>query len=366
MYVLSDTLRRGNNNFDLLRLLASLMVMLSHSYGMQGGGFESMLMLTHLESFASIAVYSFFLISGMLVSASFEASPSVTRFIAARATRIWPGVIVCSGLIAFVIGPIFTSLPVRQYLSTPEVFRWFAQNASLFGNVGGPLPGLFADHHAKLLVNSSVWTLPVELKCYVVVLLAGVAGLIGSRRGLLAFVVGVSLLFAYVVVHPLHISFVQDFFVLPMGYSFYPAPFFLLGMLLYGFRGKVLLSGRLALVLFIGAIVLRYSWSGTLFFYAAFAYGLLWFSSAQILLKLRPRHDYSYGIYLYGFVIQQIFSGFQPAMNNYLSLLFTMPITVVVAALSWHLVERPALALMRRRSGRGMVQPKAPTTTAAL
>ncbi len=351
MYVLSNTLRRGNNNFDLMRLLASLMVMLGHSYGMQAGGFESMLMLTHLESFASLAVYAFFLVSGMLVSASFAARPSVLRFAAARAARIWPGVIVCSAVIAFIIGPIFTSLPVLQYLSAPAVYRWFASNASLLGNVGGPLPGLFADHHAKFLVNSPAWTLPVELKCYVLVLLAGSAGLLASRRGVLAFFIVASSMFAYFIARPLHIGFLQDFFVLQMGYSFYPVPFFLLGMLLYGFRENVVLSGRLALVLLFGAAVLRYSWPGTIFFYLCFAYGLLWFCSAKILFRLRPKHDYSYGIYLYGFVIQQVFSGFQPNMGSYLSLVFTVPITVVVAAISWHWVERPALLLVRRKNG---------------
>jgi peptidoglycan/LPS O-acetylase OafA/YrhL len=351
MYVLSDTLRRGNNNFDLIRLLASLMVMLGHSYGMQAGGFESMLLLTHLESFASLAVYGFFLISGMLVTASFGARSTVIRFVTARAARIWPGVIVCSAFIAFVIGPIFTTLPLLQYLSAPEVLHWFACNASLLGSVGGPLPGLFADHHAKFLVNSPAWTLPVELKCYVLVLLAGSAGLIASGRRVLGFCTVAGLLFAYFVMHSPHIHFLQDFFVLQMGYSFYPVPFFLLGMLLYGFRERVFLSGRLALVLLVGAVFLRYSWPGTIFFYLCFAYGLLWLASARIFLRLRPRHDYSYGIYLYGFVIQQVFSGFEPAMNSYLSLLFTVPITVVMAAISWHLVEHPVLALVRRRSG---------------
>lgn len=187
MYVLSDTLRRRNNNFDLVRLIASLAVMLGHSYGIQAAGFESMLALTHLESFGSLAVYAFFLISGMLVSASFAARPQVWPFIVARAARIWPGVIVCSAFIAFVVGPIFSTLPVSEYFSTPAVFRWFAHNASLVGQVGGPLPGLFAANHLASLVNATAWTLPVELQCYVLVLMAGVTGLIGSRWGLAAF-----------------------------------------------------------------------------------------------------------------------------------------------------------------------------------
>src|SRR6185312_16122994 len=78
---LSQTLVRGNNNFDLLRLIAALMVMLGHSYGIQGGEMESMLRFSHLESFGSLAVYAFFMISGMLVSASFANQSSTFRFI---------------------------------------------------------------------------------------------------------------------------------------------------------------------------------------------------------------------------------------------------------------------------------------------
>lgn len=356
MYVLSDTLRRRNNNFDLLRLMASLAVMLGHSYGIQPGGMESMLALTHRESFGSLAVYAFFLISGMLVSASFAARPQLLPFIVARATRIWPGVIVCSAFIAFVVGPIFSSLPAIGFLSTPDVFRWLARNASLMGQVGGPLPGLFNDNHLPSLVNATAWTLPVELQCYVLVLVAGVTGLIRSRWGLTAFGVVAAVAFAYFVVHPLNSEFLKNFFILALAYSFYPVPFFILGMVLYGLREKVVVSGKLALVLLTGAVVLRYTPPGTVFLYLCFTYGLLWFSSARAFFPLRPRHDYSYGIYLYGFVVQQVFASFHPTMNNYLSLLVTMPITVALAALSWHLIEQPALQWSGRRRARDKIQ----------
>ena len=343
MYVLSNTLERGNNNFDLLRLLAALAVMLGHSYGMQGGGFESMLLITHLESFGSLAVYAFFLISGMLVSASFAAHPRSGAFIVARVARILPGVFLCSVVIAFVVGPLFSSLPMRDYFTTPEVWRWFGSNAFLVGHVGGPLAGLFADHHAKFLVNPTAWTLPLELKCYVLVLLVGVLGIIRSRLGMFAFGIVASCIFAYFIAYPVDIDFFKDVFLLSPAYSFYPVPFFLLGMVLYGFRHSIVLSGKLVLVLSVGAAVLRYSRPGTAFFYLLFTYGLLWLSSTRVLRPLRPRHDYSYGIYLYGFVVQQIFSGFYPTMNSYVSLVFTVPVTVFLAAISWHLVERPVL-----------------------
>ena len=352
MYVLSDTLKRGNNNFDLIRLFAALAVMLGHSYGIQGAvGFEAMILLTHLESFGSLAVYAFFMISGMLVSASYAANPRIGPFVVARAARIWPAVIVCSAVIAFVIGPVFAPGTLSAYISNAEVYRWFAHNASLIGRVGGRLAGLFGDNHAKFLVNATAWTLPVELKCYVLVLLAGLMGLMGSRWKLALFVVVAAGLFAYFIAHPVDSVFFGDVLLLPPAYSFYPVPFFLLGMILYSFRTSVVLSGRLVLVLLTGAVVLRYSRPGTVFFYLLFAYGLLWLSSVRRLLAFRPKHDYSYGIYLYGFVVQQSFAALFPNTNNFVSLAFTVPVAAAFAAFSWHVVERPALRWARKWKG---------------
>jgi peptidoglycan/LPS O-acetylase OafA/YrhL len=56
--------------------------------------------------------------------------------------------------------------------------------------------------------------------------------------------------------------------------------------------------------------------------------------------------DYSYGIYLYGFAIQQTMMHFFPlARHWYLNVLVSVPIAVLVAAASWHFVERPASGL---------------------
>ena len=68
------------------------------------------------------------------------------------------------------------------------------------------------------------------------------------------------------------------------------------------------------------------------------------------LRRLQPKHDYSYGIYLYGFVVQQAVTALLPSLNNYLSVAIAMPIAIALAALSWHLVERPCLAMMRNKS----------------
>jgi peptidoglycan/LPS O-acetylase OafA/YrhL len=350
MKTLSETLKRGNNNFDLIRLVASLAVMLGHSYGVQSGQMESMLMFTHRESFGSLAVYGFFMISGMLVSASFASQPTVSRFIALRALRIWPGAMVCAAFIGLVVGPLLSSVSLAAYFSSPQTLHWLIHNISLVGRVGGPLPGLFDANHLKNLVNATVWTLPVELKCYVIVLLAGLLGVIGSKRLTLFLVLTAGVIFAMFANHPPKYFSLGDFFLLQFAYSFYPVPFFLLGMLLYAFRDHVRLCWVPALLLTLAYVFSRFSFISAILLYPAFAYGLLWLASADFLKKIQPKHDYSYGVYLYGFVVQQVVASISPSLNNYLAFFISVPVTVVLAALSWHLVERPSLSNFRRFS----------------
>jgi len=127
-----------------------------------------------------------------------------------------------------------------------------------------------------------------------------------------------------------------SFFILPLVYSFYPVPFFLLGMLLYAYRENIRLSWIPSVLLAVAYVVFRFFVISTILLYPAFAYGLLWLASANFLKRLKPKHDYSYGIYLYGFVIQQIVASVYPSLNNYLAFLISVPVTVALAAVSWH------------------------------
>lgn len=351
MKTLAKTLERDNNNFDLIRLGAALAVMFGHSFGIHGGDvdMEWVLKFTHRESFGSFAVYGFFLISGLLVSASYARQGSPLRFISLRALRIWPGEIVCALFIGLVVGPLFTSVPLASYFTDPTTIRWLVHNTSLLGGVGGRLPGVFEHNHLSMLANVTVWTLPIELECYVIVLILGLLGLLDSKWWTLLVIGAASALFAYFVKHPPTHMTLGQFFVLPIAYSFYPVPYFLLGMLLYPFRRFIPLHWLPAVLSIVAYIMLRDTVAGTVILYPAFAYGLLWISSMRELQRFRPKHDYSYGIYLYGFVVQQAVTDLLPSQSNYLSVAIAIPIAILLAALSWHFIERPCLALVRHQ-----------------
>jgi peptidoglycan/LPS O-acetylase OafA/YrhL len=346
---LAETLVRGKNNFDLIRLLAALAVMFGHSFGIRGGdNFEWMLQFTHRESFGSLAVYAFFLVSGLLVSASYVKQAAPLRFVALRALRIWPAAVVCALVIGLFVGPIFTIATPAAYFANDFTQQWLLHNITLLGHVGGPLPGVFMHNHLGSLVNATAWTLPVELQCYVIVLVLGLFGVLTSRTGIAIAIGLLSVAFAYVVSHPsAHIT-LGSFFLLPIAYSFYPVPFFFLGMLLFTFRDRVKLHWAPAVLGTVAYLAFRNNEIGKFLLYPVFAYGVLWVASLRCLFPFQPRHDYSYGIYLYGFVVQQALTDIFPSWSNYLNVLIAIPITVLLAAISWHLVERPCLEVLRR------------------
>ncbi|QNK02737.1 acyltransferase family protein [Dyella telluris] len=141
---------------------------------------------------------------------------------------------------------------------------------------------------------------------------------------------------------------VYESLVGPIAYSFYPVPYFFLGMLFFAFRDRVKLHWAPAVFGLLAYISLRNNEYGQLLLYPALAYGVLWVASLRCLSVLQPRHDYSYGIYLYGFVIQQALTAIFPSWSNHLNMVLAIPITVLLAAMSWHLVERPCLEVLRR------------------
>src|SRR4051794_30245974 len=170
--------------FNLLRLSAAMAVLFSHSFELApSAGWPEP--LRHFSggqtTIGGTAVYIFFIISGFLVTASYQKSQDVLDFVLKRALRVLPALAIVIVLTAFVLGPIMTTLPLTDYFSA-EKFRSYLLNALTFGE--DSLAGVFEDLPAKASVNGSLWTLRYELICYALVVLTGASGLL-SRRNLL-------------------------------------------------------------------------------------------------------------------------------------------------------------------------------------
>ncbi|MGF6772813.1 peptidoglycan/LPS O-acetylase OafA/YrhL [Paraburkholderia sp. GAS199] len=354
MNPLSHALSRKGNNFDLVRLLAAVAVVYGHSYLLQApdGTTDWVRNALGFDGFGAFGVYAFFLMSGILVTASFDRQRSVPRFAALRIARIWPAVAGGSLVSVFILGPLFTTLPLRDYFASGITWANLDNFATIVLKTGWVLPGVFEHNRFGNDICAPLWTLPLEVRCYLIVLVTGMLGLLSSSRGvLIAVALGCA---AFVLrIHVPHMQVgLRDFSEMPGGYSFWPEPFFILGMLLYGWREHVDINGLTALALAMVFLVFRDTAGAQPLFYLAFVYGVLWVGTTPMLRRFVPRHDYSYGIYLYGFMVQQCVASLAPELGHNTATLIAAPFILLCAALSWHFVERPVLALCRRRLAR--------------
>ena len=133
-------------------------------------------------------VYAFFLLSGMLVTASFGRQRSVPRFAVLRIARLWPAVAVGSLVTVFIIGPLFTTLTLREYFASGMTWANLDNFSTIVvtPNSGWALPGVFEHNRVPVDIAAPLWTLPLQLRCYLVVLVTGMLGLLSSARGAIA------------------------------------------------------------------------------------------------------------------------------------------------------------------------------------
>lgn len=154
--------RTTGEHYDLLRVLAAFMVFAGHQRALTGFREPDFL---GFVSWGEVAVGIFFALSGYLVSESWRRDPSVPRYLQRRALRLLPGL---AGVVLFaclLLGPILTSLKLGAYLSHPQTYQYL-WNVAL--NIRFALPGVFATNPVPNVMNGSLWTLPMEVACYLV------------------------------------------------------------------------------------------------------------------------------------------------------------------------------------------------------
>ena len=333
---IADCAARPQNNFTLLRFLAALLVIYSHSYPLAGvrGESEPLRRLLHFTTFGDVGVDVFFVISGFLVTASYLNRSGFWAYFKSRCLRIFPGLLVCLLLTAFALGPLVSSLPAADYFSAHETYAFVLRNSMLV--VQYTLPGVFTGLPAAG-VNGSLWTLPAEFRLYIVVGLLGVAGLLANRR----FYFWIALALAAVAVSAppdLALTFNRE----PYTSLFL---FFVAGSALCVYGRHVPVNGWIVLVL----ILICAPCYGTRAFPwvtgAALTYGVIWFAYVPPLHAFDRVGDYSYGLYIYAFPIQQALRQYLVHIHPWALFAAATPLTLACAVLSWHLVEERALRL---------------------
>ncbi|RZI40227.1 acyltransferase [Herbaspirillum sp. HC18] len=326
------------NNFDLLRLIFAIMVILSHSFILIDGNNnrDPLTFFFHGITLGEFAVDGFFLLSGYLIVQSWSMRPDPIVFMRKRILRIYPGFIVAALISALVVGPLgadaaqyFSELKIGQFLKSMLLLKVPAVPPA-FNTLPYPT------------VNGSMWTIFFEFTCYTAVLLLGVTGAIRARRAWLAITL---LIFLIGVVHKTTHLFPEENFYLPI-IRF--SNFFFAGGCFFLYPEKIKFKPWMAVLcgmLLLFAIshkdmpeLLMALAGGYLLFYAAFY-------PSQALAHFRSCPDVSYGVYLYGWPVQKLLLWYVPSISSWILFPLSCALALVLGFMSWHLIESPFMEM---------------------
>ncbi|MEU0056415.1 acyltransferase [Streptomyces sp. NPDC006334] len=363
----AELLTGRNNSLGLLRMCLALAVVVSHARVLGYGGKEY---LHHFSGgqteLGKLSVYGFFVLSGLLVTRSGARLP-VGRFLWHRALRILPGLWVCLTITAFVMAPFlywrlhstldgfngahgpFDYLQANWSVTTmqPDIARIMADGRS-------------AGHIHVGAFNGALWSLRYEVTCYLGVAVLAVTGVLARARRVVLLI---TLVLGWLVVrhastdpfwagqyashylhdlHPPLLGQLSPTFLVYLGFAFG------LGALIEVAGHRVPVSdplGFASLIILVGSLHYGYLFTVGI---PAFAYLLVWLAVRlpAPCRRVGARDDYSYGIYIYGFPVQQtlaLLGGTRWGIAAYLAL--TLVFTLLLAMASWHFVERPAMRL---------------------
>jgi peptidoglycan/LPS O-acetylase OafA/YrhL len=322
------------NNFDIIRFLAASSVVLSHSFQLPTGKVEDdpLWVLSHQTStIGSMAVWIFFIISGYLITSSAERSRPFGYFIA-RFLRIFPALILVSFVSSFILGPLVTN--DRGYWTHLQTYKYFLGNASLI-QIQYTLPGVFTQNAFRDIVNGALWTLKIEFYCYIIFGLLTFV-FVSTRK----YIISWFFVFLYV-----GYFFVQDE-KLPANLQANVDLFryFAAGAVFYLWREQIPLKSVLAW-LALGMVVLGVITGLTRFIFPiAGTYLVLYLALGNRYANFATWGDFSYGIYLWGFPVQQLIVMQLPSSSWFINFLLALPIATFLAFFSWHLIEKRALS----------------------
>ncbi len=353
---------QSGNNFDFLRFLFAALVIFSHSFALAGvGGREPLSLLTRGQTYlGEISVDGFFAISGFLISASWLRSCSFWNYLSKRMLRIYPGFLVVCVLCAFLVGPLGAG-SASLYFHQLSLLQ-FVRHALLLDKLA--LPPAFGANPLPDQVNGSLWTIKIEFECYLLVAALGILGALRQRvvpLGLLLLGCAAAGIEAVVPsVHHLSETAAEHlrFFL-----------FFAAGMVFFLYRDKIVYRPPLLL----GALFILAAAAGLHLLEAVLTLPLTYlimyaaFASTGALSRFGEKRDLSYGLYLYAWPVQQLLLlHFGNTLGPYLLFLLSLPVTLLFAWASWHLVEKPCLRLKRSPAHLQEVQSVAPEVAAPL
>ena len=333
------------NNLDFIRLVAASLVLFSHCYPLTAShSAEPIGWLTGYESGGGLAVAVFFVISGYLITPSYLNSRSVFEYLAKRASRIFPALIVAVSLTVVTLC-VFSSKGISGYFSSSSTYAYMS---NILLDVRFNLPGVFEGNAYPNTVNGSLWTLPFEAIMYVVVLALGRLSRLNLRDAAIAAFVSF-VIFVVAARHPrlggvvlLGIAHLVDVMKL--------VTFYLMGSLLYFVRRRFPISPAFALISMLLIVATFGTRTGQYIYVLLLPAVIIYVAHVRVpvITGFGKHGDISYGMYIYAFPVQQtVVYLFGNSITVGSLFVRAICITIPLSILSWKFVEAPVLSRVR-------------------
>jgi len=319
------------NNFDLLRLFAAFGVLLSHSFGILGKGFQQPTIYYGSSRliFSDIGLFIFFTISGYLVTQSLFNSKTIIDYLWKRFLRIWPGLVMVN-IFCFVMGAMVTNFSVKEYLLQSSSWLYLLKNSSLL-TMQYHIDGVFTSLR-NTAVNASLWTILLEIKFYVALTLLRFHSFSSNRILLIVGFAGICVVRA--------IQFSMDNKNETLDAYLLFGSYFYLGCLLHFYKKYHRFKWIYALILWGCFFIIPIQPIKEILLTLSIGYTILVLGNAKQIFDLKG-NDISYGFYLFAFPVQQLVllaTGYE--INPWMHILYSSLITIALAMASWHFIEK--------------------------
>lgn len=321
---------REANSYDFVRFCAASSVLFSHHFDL--AGFAEPLVPGYGEDFGQLGVQVFFCLSGFLICRSLQKSNDWALFFAARVLRIFPN-------LAFVL-VVTSAATLIWYGNVPNLaahVEYVADNLAMFvQGASFRIPGVFGDA-LRPAVNEPLWTLPYELWLYVLLFaLFAVGGRAATRVALGAL--GFGALWSAASLLPDTIGPLESGDLVKLGSYFFAGA--LLAVFWQTLAPHALALGAAGLA---GVFVVRaFVPLDTPLQALALAAATIGLGSARSMAWFAKGGDASYGIYVFGWPVQQFALLAGGSFWGSMGLAFAVAVAIGYA--TWHGFEKRALS----------------------
>lgn len=338
---ISEFCKGRNNNLNLIRFIAAVSVLISHSYPLYYGTPTSEPLLKLIgRSAGEISVDIFFITSGFLITKSFLSRLSMKNYLWSRLIRIYPGLWFVLALTLIVFIPISHPATYKDIILSSDAAFYIVKNAIMIARPTYVIDGAYEDVPYAGAINGSLWTLPWEIYCYIFVAM-GILTIqkIFKNSWPKFYLLGVLVALTYTLGADLNVIEHNKKIVIVIA--------FYVGSLYYIYRESIMMKNTYFITAVIIMLINFFTMKSVLAYILTLPYILLYIAYIPKgkIRQFNNFGDYSYGIYIFAFPVQQSVISMIPNIGFPAYTILSLAITLVFAWISWRYVEERSLKL---------------------